>query len=104
MRMVLCVFGLVAVLALSGCVGAMVPLYAPIATDVRGSVGVGDSSAGATKVGTASAEAIILLAFGDASIDAAARSRNITRIHHVDCEITNILGLYAKYTTIVYGE
>jgi len=28
----------------------------------------------------------------------------ITKVHHVDCKVQNILGIYAKYTTIVYGE
>jgi hypothetical protein len=32
------------------------------------------------------------------------RNGGITRIHHVDHETSNILGVYAKYTTIVYGE
>jgi hypothetical protein len=41
---------------------------------------------------------------GDASISAAAQNGGITRIHHVDHETMNILGIYAKYTTIVYGE
>jgi len=43
-------------------------------------------------------------ATGDASISAAMRNGKITRIHHVDHETFSILGVYAKYTTIVYGE
>jgi hypothetical protein len=39
---------------------------------------------------------------GDASITVAATNGGINRIHPV--ETTNILGIYAKYTTIVYGE
>jgi hypothetical protein len=35
---------------------------------------------------------------------AAMQNGGITRIHHVDHETLNILGIYAKYTTIVHGE
>ena len=35
---------------------------------------------------------------------AMATNGGINRIHHVDHETTNILGIYAKYVTIVYGE
>jgi hypothetical protein len=28
----------------------------------------------------------------------------ITKIHHVDSEETNILGVYCTQTTVVYGE
>ncbi len=45
-----------------------------------------------------------IYASGDASIDAAAKSAGITKIHHVDEQSTNILGFFAKYTVYVYGE
>jgi len=32
------------------------------------------------------------------------KNGGITRIHHIDYETLGILGVYAKYTTIVYGE
>ena len=38
---------------------------------------------------------------GDASISAAMKNGGITRVHHVDNETTNLLGIYAKYVTIV---
>jgi TRL-like protein family len=46
----------------------------------------------------------MVYATGDASISAAMANGGITRIHHVDQETTNILGIYAKYVTIVHGE
>ncbi|PYN11407.1 MAG: protein trl [Candidatus Rokuibacteriota bacterium] len=55
-------------------------------------------------MGRAEAWGIVVFATGDASISAAAKNGGITRIHHVDHETMNILGFYAKYTTIVYGE
>ncbi len=41
---------------------------------------------------------------GDASISAAMAEGGITKIHHVDSKVFQVLGLYAKYETIVYGE
>jgi len=55
-------------------------------------------------MGTAKATAIIGIATGDASIAAAMSNGGITKVHHVDTEVTNILGIYATYTTVVYGE
>jgi hypothetical protein len=76
---------------------------APITLNERGPVSAG-SAAGQSKVGRATAVGIVMFAQGDASISAAMANGGITRIHHVDHETFNILGLYAKYTTIVYGE
>ncbi len=41
---------------------------------------------------------------GDASIDAAKRNGKITKVHHVDWQVENILGIIGKYKVIVYGE
>ncbi len=57
------------------------------------------------KTGAATATSILgIVATGDASIEAAAKNAGITRIHHVDHHTKNILGFYAEFTTIVYGE
>jgi hypothetical protein len=45
-----------------------------------------------------------VFATGDASITAAATNGGITKIHHVDHETLNILGIYARYVTVVHGE
>jgi hypothetical protein len=79
------------------------PVMAPITFDQRGPVAAG-SAAGSPRTGRATATGIVMFAFGDASISAAMANGGITRIHHVDHETTNILGVYATYTTIVYGE
>lgn len=63
------------------------------------------SNAGSGKVGTGTCSSILgLIAMGDCSIDTAAKSAGITKIHHVDSVTTNILGIYATFTTKVYGE
>jgi predicted component of type VI protein secretion system len=65
---------------------------------------VGDQTVSPTKKGVAEAEGIILFYFGDNSIQAAMDENNITRIHHVDYETLNVLNIYVKRKTIVYGE
>jgi len=88
-------------------VGCMMPRYgaiwAPI-MDTKSAVEVGDTTVGYSKVGEAMAEGIILIATGDASIKAAMKDGGITRIHHVDSEELNILGIYCKQIVRVYGE
>ena len=41
---------------------------------------------------------------GDCSVDKAIRDGSISKVHHIDFEIVNILGLYSSITTIVHGE
>lgn len=106
MRTLLCVAMLVAIIGLAGCVAPMNgPVIGGLLTiDAKGPVAVGDPDAAATKVGRAEAAGILLVAYGDSSISAAAKDGNITRIHHVDVETLGILGIYARSTTIIYGE
>ena len=91
------------VVLLTGCAVGHGPVTAPFAFDLRGPVSAG-SAAGSSKVGRATATGIVMFAYGDASISTAMKNGGITRIHHVDHETTNIMGVYATYTTIVYGE
>ncbi len=59
-----------------------------------------------SKVGHSSIESILgIVAWGDAGTQAAAEEGGITTITHADQEIYLILyGLYARRTTIVYGD
>ncbi len=58
-----------------------------------------------SKVGESSCSAILgLISTGDASINAAMKAGNIRKIHHVDHNSMSVLGIYAKFTTIVYGD
>jgi hypothetical protein len=86
-----------------GCAFAPGAVIAPITLDMRGPVSAGPAAT-SPKVGRAEAWGILVFATGDASIQAAANNGGIKRIHHVDNETLNILGVYARYTTIVYGE
>ena len=63
-----------------------------------------DNSVLPAKKGMAKSTAIILFSSGDASIGAAMRDGGITKIHHVDYDVKNILFFYNEVTTIVYGQ
>lgn len=58
-----------------------------------------------TKVGTSSSIGVLgLVSIGDASIQTAAHSAGIKKISHVDVQKMSVIGVFAKYTTVVYGE
>ena len=89
---------------MSGCAFTTAPVTGFIYTDVKAPLAV-TSNAGSTKVGTASMQSILgIVATGDASIEAAAKSAGITKIHHVDYEATSVIGVVATFTVVVYGE
>jgi len=58
------------------------------------------------KQGKASMQSVLwLVAWGDASTNAAAKQGGITTINHMDAEVLNVIfGLYTRTTTIVYGD
>ncbi len=57
------------------------------------------------KVGTAECTSVLaLVTTGDASIQTAMKNGGIKKIHHVDWEVQNILGIIGKYKVVVYGE
>lgn len=45
-----------------------------------------------------------IVAFGDASINAAMKNANISKIHYVDWKAYNVLGITGTYECTVYGE
>lgn len=63
-----------------------------------------DNSVQPLKKGTATANGIICFVEGDASLKAAMEAGGITKIHHVDYKVKNILGIVGSTTTIVWGE
>ena len=88
---------------LSGCATTM-PVGA-LYTEVQLPVTATEASGSASKVGTATCTSILsLLATGDCSINAAAKNGGITKIHHVDWQARNILGLYGEYHVSVHGD
>lgn len=91
-------------LLLSSCAAVKSPLTGYIYTGVKAPV-TATSNSNSTKVGTSKATSVLgWFAFGDASIDAAAKSAGISKIHHVDEKSTSVLGIFASYEVYVYGE
>ena len=106
MRKVMGLSAVAAALALcAGCFTA--PYGAPVSAPIQMTKGAGqvvDNGVPCTKVGKSMAKGIILVGLGDASIDAAVKAGGIKKIHHVDTEQFNILGIYCEANTVVYGE
>jgi hypothetical protein len=106
--------GLTAVVALSSCASNLYPggpsvagmIYTGVKDPAQNLSVAVDTGAQGMKVGTSSASAFLgLIAFGDASIDAAMKAGGITKVHHVDHEVQLVLmGLWSSATTIVHGE
>jgi len=73
-------------------------LEAPLTIDNNG-------AAVTSKWGTAYSESFLgLIAIGDSSIQSAAENGGLSRIAYADYKFYNILGLYSKFTTVVYGQ
>lgn len=91
-------------LLMSSCAMVKSPLPATLYTQVKAPLAV-TSNSGSSKVGKAEALSYLgIVSMGDASIEAAAKSAGISKIHHVDEESFGVLGLFARYTVYVYGE
>ena len=93
---------LLASTSLSGCASVM-PLNGSLYTAVQGPLSMGNGT-NSSKTGEATATSILGVATGDASIATAMKNGGITRVHHVDTRVKNVLGIYAEFTTIVYGD
>jgi len=104
MRLLVCALVLASIVAVAGCTYPNSPVNAALIIDQKGPVAGFDTSSPATKTGTAKAEGILFVGFGDASVKAAMDQGKISKVHHVDSEVFNILGIYSRYTTVVYGE
>jgi len=105
MRTLLCCAVVMSLLFIVGCTCPNAPVMAGLVIDQKGPVGgVDNFDSDNLKAGRAQAQGVLLVGFGDASVSAAAKEANITRIHHVDSSRQNVLGSYSKYETIVYGE
>ena len=105
MKRLMIVLALACVLSMAlGCVitPSMGVMSAVMVTKSAGEIG--DTDVGMSKTGKSQTEGIILVAFGDGSIKAACDAGGITRIHHVDTEVLNVIGIYGRKTITVYGE
>jgi len=110
MRLLLLALGF-GVLMSSGCFMGMAGAASPVTglafTEVKYPIAVtnlkGDTRN--LKKGEAMCTSILgLVATGNASVEAARLNGGITKIHWVDVYVRNILGLYAEYKVVVWGE
>ncbi len=74
-------------------------------TDVNLPIAATANNGDASKSGTATCQSILsLVAQGDCSIEAAKKNGGITKVHHVDWDANNILGIIGNYKLTVYGN
>jgi hypothetical protein len=93
---------------LAGCslTAPVVPPLGLIYTDVSAPISTYVSNTAINgKVGRSSSSNILgLVAWGDASVRAAAEEAELTAVDHIDYEFSSVFIFYAKYTTVVYGH
>lgn len=112
-RVAICVLALTA----SGC--ANLAFDAPVKPPIGGSYGHNRAPVDlnfvetqlGSKVGSAQTRfirepfcGVPIAAWGEASVEAAAKSAGIQHVNHVDYEFLNVLNLYAELTVWVYGD
>ncbi|MEO0079877.1 MAG: TRL-like family protein [candidate division WOR-3 bacterium] len=95
---------------MTGCAGFIAmggagSIYADYRTPMAATAYYGPTTGSTTKVGEASLTSVLgIVCIGDASLDAAMKKAGITKVHHIDQRVTNILGIIATYNVVVYGE
>jgi TRL (tRNA-associated locus)-like protein len=95
--------GLLVPVLLTGCLTVATPAVGFIYTDVKWPHDA-TSNAASPKVGTGEACSVLsLVAWGDASIESAAKKAGITKIHHVDYHSKHYV-VFGCITVKVYGE
>lgn len=95
-------FYFIMLLGMTSCAQVNTPLSGVLYTDVSGPGAIYAKKQG-TRKGEACAQSIVGIATGDSSLQMAMKNGKITKVAHVDHTVNNILGIYAKYCTVVYG-
>ena len=90
-----------AALALTGCA----TYYPAGAFFTQGTMGVQADSGKGNKTGRACMKSYLgMIATGDASIDAAKRAGNISKVSTINYEVNNVLGIVGEYCLVVTGD
>ncbi len=92
---------------LTGCMTApVVPPIGMVYTNFEALLDIDYSQTDVSgKMGTSESFSILgLVAIGDASAAATADNASIDTIEHADYEFFNVLGVYQRYRTVVYGD
>ena len=96
--------------ACSGCAMYSAPVKPPAGIafsniDAPASTEFNEGTSVGTKTGRATAHSVLhLVAWGDASVGAAANNGDISTINYVDYRYFNVLGVYSSYTTVARGK
>lgn len=92
---------LILLVILAGCAS-----YIPVgALYTGGKMGVQANSGDTPKIGKACMTSVLgLFAGGDASVEAAKAEGGINEVVIIDYEVTNLLGIYGQYCTVVKGR
>ena len=105
MKKLASLIGLAAIgLSATGCAMAKSPVTGFIYLSTVAGENISSNDVG-QKRGEACATSILgWVGTGDASVTAAAKAGGITKISHVDSTASDILGVYAEYCTVAYGN
>ena len=106
-RLLSCLLTLGMLTALTGCMSApVVPPIGMIYTNFEAPLDIDYSQTDVQgNKGTSESISILgLVAIGDASAAAAADNAGIDTIEHADYEFFNVIGVYQRYRTVVYGD
>lgn len=98
-------FGLILLLGiLSGC--AFAPVVPPrgIMYNSQKAPLYGGRTTGSKKGEASTHNVLMLVGWGDCSINAAAKNGNIKTVKNVDYDLLSFFIFYQRFTTIVYGE
>lgn len=108
MRSAMVVLVCVGIVSASGCfyVAPVIPPTGGLFSQISAPLDVDlDKTELGSKQGSASTVAVLgLIAFGDASTQAAAQNGGLRTINHADYAFLNVLGVFQQFTTTVYGD
>jgi len=94
-----------ALVLITGCMSVKSPAIGVLYTELKAPLDAEGDSVTFSKVGKATCTSIMgLVATGDASISTAMEDGGITRLHHVDYEVKNVLGFIGEFTIVAYGD
>lgn len=103
MKKIYLVFATCIVFMMMGC-ATIIPI-GTLYTEAKMPMMVTSNSGDSLKTGVSQCTSMFgLVALGDCSIETAKKNGGITKVHSVDANVKNILGIYGVYKVIVTGE
>jgi hypothetical protein len=88
----------------SGCAFAASPVTGTLYNGSKAHQSATSNPLGQKRGESCSTSILGIIATGDASASAAAAAGGVTKISVVDTDVSSVLGIYAKYCTVVQGE